>query len=85
MTDPAPPLFTSTTTHAVVQCVACPHSVTLRPEDVPQGITAHSFERKAKCSKMRGRVAASYNIPKDKKPMGHRSELGRFPCAIRGG
>ncbi len=51
MADTTAPLFSDGITHIEVQCVACPHLVTLLPQDLPQGITALGFESKAKCAK----------------------------------
>ena len=42
-------LFQTGTTHIEVKCWACGHSVTLRPSDLPDGITDYDFEKRATC------------------------------------
>lgn len=42
-------LFQAGTTHIEVTCWSCAHIVTLKPEDVPAGITDYDFEKRAIC------------------------------------
>jgi len=42
-------LFKQGTTHIEVTCWSCGHSVMLKPEDVPKGITDYDFEKRATC------------------------------------
>jgi len=42
-------LFEAGTTHIEVKCWACGHSVTLTPEELPNGIADHEFEKRAIC------------------------------------
>lgn len=42
-------LFQTGTTHIEVKCWACGQGVTLRPPDLPDGITDYEFEKRATC------------------------------------
>jgi len=44
-------LITPGTTHITVTCWSCRHTVDLRPDQVPAGITQHEFEKRARCAK----------------------------------
>ncbi len=43
------PLFGPGVTHVVVTCWRCGHQLTLRPADLPEGITEHQLQRRARC------------------------------------
>jgi hypothetical protein len=42
-------LFPTGVTSVKVRCWSCGHTVELTPDKLPQGITHHDFERRAKC------------------------------------
>jgi hypothetical protein len=44
------PLFNPESTHAVVRCWQCKREVTVRPAQLPAGITGAEFGKRAKCA-----------------------------------
>jgi len=42
-------LFTPGVTFIEVRCWECSHTVMMKPNEVPEGITAHQFEKRAVC------------------------------------